>query len=367
LEYLLNNPYCGTEFAIISSDTGVENPLIVTHVRKIKESVESLGLNIPFYIVRPDLENGYLVCVLGRSYSPPSSLFKYCVSRLKVDPSTKELEQMVHPDLQTCLILGTRSAESTTRARSVSKHFGEDFYGNHRVPNLKTAAPIREWTATDVVTYLVRNPAPWKGYGNYQLINLYGSASGGFSECPVGAAIVSENDAVKSCSSGGSRFGCWSCTVIRSDESLKNLIFDYPELEPLYEFRTILKHTQDIRYGGMTGYQRVSKGFGSGIGDLTIDIRTMLLTHMKHLGIPIAEDEVYTIYRFVCEREIKEGIPVTRRFRDALFALLPVHPGIVGAMYNPIWDPYGCGVDRFTQADVDAIQRVLARKAEHSI
>lgn len=83
---------------------------------------------------------------------------------------------------------------------------------------------------------------------------------------------------------------------------------------------------------------------------------------MKRLDIPITEDEVYTIYRLVREREIKEGIPVTRRFREALFALLEVHPGVVGAMYSPIWDPWGHGVDRFTQEDVDAIQRVLARQ-----
>ncbi|MFC5449174.1 phosphoadenosine phosphosulfate reductase family protein [Paenibacillus aestuarii] len=362
LEYLLNHPGCGKELVIISSNTRIENPLIEKHILKVKEAVESLGMNIPFYIVQPDVENTYLTCVLGRSYAPPSSLFKHCVSRLKVDPSTKELERMVHPDLQTCLILGTRSSESQTRARSVKKFFGDDFYGTHRVPHLRTAAPIRDWTATDVVTYLVRHSAPWgNGYSNFELIELYGAA-GSFGECPTGVAIASENDAVKGCSGSGSRFGCVFCTVVKTDESVKNMASLYPELEPLYEFRNILKATQQIRYGCMTGIQRNPSGFGVGLGDLSLDVRTILLEHMKRLDIPITDDEVYTIYRFVREREIKEGIPVTRRFRDALFALLPVHPGVVGAMYSPIWDPWGHGIDRFTQEDVESIQRVLARK-----
>ncbi len=362
LEYLLEHPDCDTEFSILSSDTGVENPVIASHLLKMKESIESLNLNIPFYIVRPDVENNYLTRVFGAGYSPPSPLFKWCVSRLKILPSIRELEWMVHKDIKTCLILGTRVAESQTRSRSVNKHFGENFYGTHQVKYLRTAAPIREWSATDVVTYLVRHPAPWSGYGNFELINLYGSA-GSFGECPVGAAITSENEAIKSCSGTGSRFGCWSCTVVRSDESLKNMTFDYPELEPYYQFRQILKSAQDIRYGGNVGFQRISPAkLGSGIGDLTIDIRTIMLERMKSLGIPMSEDEVIAIYRMVKEREIKEGIPVTRRFREALFSFLDVHPGVIGAMYDSIWDPWNCGVDRFTQEDIKAIERIQSQK-----
>ncbi|WP_146206386.1 hypothetical protein [Streptohalobacillus salinus] len=117
---------------------------------------------------------------------------------------------------------------------------------------------------------------------------------------------------------------------------MRNMTIDYPELEPYYEFRTILKEAQDTR--------------------------TLLLKDMKALDIPMSENEVYTIYRFVTEREIKKGIPVTHRFRDALFSNLEVHPGIVGSMYSPIWDPWNSGVDCFTKEDEEAIKRVLAKR-----
>lgn len=361
LEYVLSHPERGRDFVVISSNTGIENPLIEAHILKVKECVESLGLHIPFYIVKPEVANSYLVCVLGKGYRPPDTLFKFCVSRLKIEPSTAILEELVYPDLKTCLVLGTRSSESQTRARSVRKFFGDDFYGTHCVAHLMTAAPIRDWSASDTVTYLVRHPAPWG-----QLIELYGAA-GSFGECPTGAAISSENEAIKGCSGSASRFGCVYCTVVKSDESLRNMAALYPDdLNHHLAFRDILKAMQQIRYGGMTGIQRTPSGFGSGIGDLTLDMRTILLEHMKRLNIPISEEEVHEIYRNVRTREMKEGIPVTRRFRDALFALLDIHPGVVGAMYSPIWDPWNCGVDSFSQRDVEAIQRIMSEKAAES-
>jgi DNA sulfur modification protein DndC len=373
LDYLLNHPECQTKVTIISASTLVENPLLEEHVRKVRNAVATLPINIPFHIVTPDVENTYMVCVLGRGYQPPSILNKWCVERLKITPADRKLQELLSQasilspyseEKGTCLILGTRDAESATRAKSIQKHFGDDFYGKHHIEQIRTAAPIRAWDAKDVATYLVRNPAPWDGYGNYELINLYGIAMAGAEECPIGAMISSENEAVSSCTGKAARMGCYSCTVISSDESLENMALWYEELNPYLEVRKLFKITQDIRYGTLTGYKRQAKStrFGSGMGDLTIDVRTILLEHMNRLNVRLPQEEVDTIYRFVREREILEGMPVTRRFRNALMKQYKTHPIFIGAMFDPIFDSWGCGVDRITEKDKEVIKRILARQ-----
>lgn len=248
---------------------------------------------------------------------------------------------------------------------SIEKHQGDEFYGLHPVEGIRIAAPIRRWSAVDIVTYLVRNEAPWKGYGNYHLINLYGSAMNS-TECPVGSAILDQGNSIQGCGGKSSRFGCFGCTVINDDTSLANLRLDYPELDKYYLMRQLLKLTQDIRYGCNSGYKR-NRGnlFSSGLGDLTLDIRALLLLWMSEYEIPLLEEEVYMIHKFVVERECGEGIPVTKRFRDRLFSLVEVHPVFLGGMFS-VFDPYGT-VDFKTNEDEEAIKRVLGRMASRQM
>ncbi|WP_047153355.1 phosphoadenosine phosphosulfate reductase domain-containing protein [Aneurinibacillus tyrosinisolvens] len=365
--YLLKHPESKHDITIISADVLVDNPLIINHLMKMKEAVEAycrkIGRKIPFILVEPEIGQDYFSCVLGKGYAPPSSKNRWCVERMKIIPAQKKLVELFGEGEPTCQLLGTRSSESENRARSMEKIYGDDFYSPHTVSNITTASPIRDWTAENVVTFLVREQAPWDElYSNYRLISLYGSASS-FGECPIGAAITSDNDA--KCSGRSARFGCFTCTLVDDDVSLRNLTLDYPELLPHYEYRGILKATQDLRYGGFTGYQRKPKfTITNGFGDLTIDIRTMLLLHLKRLEIKLSDNIVTSIYQEVMKREISEGIAVTNRFRQALFSHYTVSPLFTGAMYNPIFDPFNCGVDRRTEEDAAAIERVLARIAE---
>lgn len=75
----MNNPGCQTELAIVSADTLVENPLLAAHVSKLKDAVESMGKDVPFIIVKPAIEDTYMVSILGRGvlfstfYLPPCS------------------------------------------------------------------------------------------------------------------------------------------------------------------------------------------------------------------------------------------------------------------------------------------------------
>ncbi|GGG18287.1 phosphoadenosine phosphosulfate reductase domain-containing protein [Paenibacillus abyssi] len=357
--YKLNHPECKTELHIVSADTGVENPLLKEHIRKVQQAVWSLPIHIPFTIAEPAIEDRYFVCLFGKNYAPPSQNFKWCVERVKVRPGREVLAEYTGAGRKVCQLLGLRESESQTRSSSIDSHYGENFYGNHVVSGIKTCAPIRHWSARHVVTFLVRNSPPWENYGNYNLLNLYGSAMGGVAECPIGAAIGAENDAIKACSGSGSRFGCFVCSVVGDDISLRNMIGDYPELEPYYRLRGLLKKAQDIRYGFYTAFQRKGRNrFEPGFGNMNGDGLTILAKRMIELGIRIEEAEVQEIIRQIVLREYREGNAISPRFREAIFAHLPLHPLFTAQMYDSILDPEGV-IDRRTSEDREAIERIL--------
>ncbi|HTG71788.1 MAG TPA: hypothetical protein VL921_21190 [Candidatus Udaeobacter sp.] len=81
-----------------------------------------------------------------------------------------------------------------------------------------------------------------------------------------------------------------------------------------------------------------------------MDIRVLLIEKMNDLGLSISQKDVFQIYSEVRRREFTEGIALSRRFHDALFAY-PVHPGYCETSYSPIWDPWGSGVDNFTESE----------------
>jgi 3'-phosphoadenosine 5'-phosphosulfate sulfotransferase (PAPS reductase)/FAD synthetase len=108
----------------------------------------------------------------------------------------------------------------------IEKHYGDEFYGSHVVNGIRTCAPIRNWSATDTITYLVRNDVPWKStydYGNSHLLNLYGSAMGGLEECSIGAAIQSDKEAIRSC--------VCVCGVIFLEKMCQNTDTGMPEIQ----------------------------------------------------------------------------------------------------------------------------------------
>src|SRR5690606_6805249 len=87
----------------------------------------------------------------------------------------------------------------------------------------------------DVWTYLMQIPNPW-GADNSDLLTLYQDSQG---ECPL---VIDQS--TPSC--GNSRFGCWVCTVVQEDKSLKGFIESGDEwLTPLLRFRNWLSENRD--------------------------------------------------------------------------------------------------------------------------
>ena len=104
--------------------------------------------------------------------------------------------------------------------------------------------PIVELSTEHVWEFLSLYHPPWGG-SHDKLIQLYRNAGGG--ECPV---ITQKSDA-PSCGTSSSRFGCWTCTVVKKDRSLEGFVeAGFKEFGPLLDFRdwlTTIRNNCDKR------------------------------------------------------------------------------------------------------------------------
>lgn len=225
---------------VIASDTKVETPVIVGHLddtlRRINEKAQETGMPFRAEKVMPTLNDSFWVNLIGRGYPAPTSHFRWCTERMKIDPANRFIEEKVAQHGEVIMVLGTRKSESSTRAQLMNTYQVKDHL-LRRHTTLRGAyvyAPVADFSTDDVWTYLLQVPSPW-GSNNRDLAALYRNASGG--ECPL---VI--DTSTPSC--GGSRFGCWTCTVTTKDSSMEALIDNGEDwMEPLLEFRDWLATT----------------------------------------------------------------------------------------------------------------------------
>lgn len=228
---------------IISSDTLVETPKIVDYIDSSLERMNEAAVkrNLPFsaHKVRPAVDDTFWVNLIGRGYPAPSSQFRWCTERLKIDPANQFILEKVAAHGEVVVVLGVRKDESATRAQVMSLHEikGSLLSRHSTLPNAFVYTPIKDFSTQNVWIYLLQVPSPW-GSNNQQLVTLYKNAQSG--ECPL---VVDRT--TPSC--GNSRFGCWVCTVVTRDTSMESMIENGEDwLEPLLEFRNMLAATQDV-------------------------------------------------------------------------------------------------------------------------
>ncbi len=227
---------------VLSSDTLVETPVIVHYIdsalKQMNETAQSKNLPIVARKVVPDVRDSFWVNLLGRGYPAPSSRFRWCTERLKINPANAFIQEKVAEFGEIVMVLGVRRDESATRAQVMSLHKikGSPLSRHTTLANAYVYAPIERFSTDDVWTYLLQTQSPW-GADNRQLLAMYRNAQAG--ECPL---VVDQN--TESC--GNSRFGCWVCTVVTKDKAMEAMIDKGEEwLEPLLELRDTLAETQD--------------------------------------------------------------------------------------------------------------------------
>ena len=228
---------------VIASDTGVENPRIAERLhgdlRAMHEMASATGMPITAELVRPNLQDSFWVQLIGKGYAAPSGRFRWCTDRLKIRPANDFVRRKVSEHGQVVMVLGSRRAESATRAQVMAMHEiqGSRFKSHSTLRGALVYTPIEGLTTDDVWLYLMNVKNPWSG-SNRDLAAMYRSASDA-GECPL---VVD----TKTPSCGNTRFGCWVCTVVQRDRSLAAMIDNGDGwLEPLFDMQHHLKNTQD--------------------------------------------------------------------------------------------------------------------------
>lgn len=228
---------------VISSDTLVETPVIVSYIINTLEQIEATATEeeMPFQtkIVRPKINDTFWVNLIGRGYPAPYTRFRWCTDRMKIQPANRFIFEKASEHGEVIMVLGVRKGESATRDQVLSLHRIKDsLLSRHTtLPNAFVYTPVVDFTMEDVWMYLLSNPSPWGG-DNRQLVTLYRNTSAQ-GECPL---VVDET--TPSC--GNSRFGCWTCTVVTKDKAMEGLIDNGEDwMLPLLEFRDFLAETQD--------------------------------------------------------------------------------------------------------------------------
>lgn len=273
---------------IVCNDTLVENPRIVKFIRKtldnLKKAANKQNLSIiEVHETIPKLEDSFWVRLIGLGYPAPNKFYRWCTERLKINPTTRFILEKINESGEAIILLGTRSAESATRAVSIRKH---EVVGKrlrkHQLPNAYVYAPIKDVTTNELWQYLNQVPPPWGGT-HKELVTMYRNANAG--DCPL---VI--DDTTPSC--GNSRFGCWTCTVVNKDKSMEGLIENGEDwMLPLAEIRNYLVETRDnpekYRYKERRNGKVDEKLWGPYTFETRAEILRRILVAQKEVG----EDE----------------------------------------------------------------------------
>lgn len=329
---------------VICNNTLVENPIILDYVDDVLEKIQAAavlqGLPVTVSQTTPRLEDSFWVNMIGKGYPAPSNSFRWCTERLKISPTTRFILEKINSHGEAIILLGTRSQESSTRARSMKKH---QIKGSrlraHPLPNANAFAPIKDVTTDEVWQYLMQVSSPW-GASNKKLISLYRNASGG--DCPL---VVD----IKTPSCGNSRFGCWVCTVVKRDSSMEGLIETGEEwMEPLLEIREFLVESRDAHKQGeeFNIYRMKKRRNGAdGVGPYYPWVRKKILTSILEAQKATQGDRPDAV--FISHQELV-AIQVLW-YRDNIFDFS------VAEIYNEIFD---------TQIDLSHLDENLVREKE---
>ena len=227
---------------LIHNDTMSETDLMEQWARQFmssySEEMGELNVEVEKIITRPDPFNTFYWRVFVRGYPAPTFSFRWCVYELKIRPT-----RGVIPD-GSVLLVGLRDDESSSRSGSNKRKFtvcsishGDCMADRYMAENnVIKVAPIRNWTEADIWNYLKE-----KELSN-GLFSLY------------------FNDKV--------RYGCWHCTLIKTQWSLR-LDKRYAYFDALRLLYRALSDIKELRMTKKVGY--------STLGALRMNARALLL------------------------------------------------------------------------------------------
>ena len=229
---------------IVTSDTLVENPIVRNYMHRMSETINTASsskeLNIEAHVIYPEPNQSFWSLVIGLGYPTPEPPgFRWCTERLKINPSNAFTYDTIAKSGEVVILLGVRKGESSARAKSISAHEieGRLLTPHNQIPKAYVYSPLSEIKNELVWEYLLKGNgfSAW-GTDNRYLFSLYQGEALGEEQ-----SVIGEVNKEKIPVTGNSRFGCWICTMVKEDKSLKNFIdHGATELIPLRNFRNWL-------------------------------------------------------------------------------------------------------------------------------
>lgn len=293
---------------IVTSDTGVENPIVKKYMHsssnKINEFSKLINANIQADIIYPEVIQSYWSLVIGLGYPTPEPPgFRWCTERLKILPMNRYTNSIIEKYGEVILLLGVRKAESNTRKRSITAREieGKILTRHTDIPKAHVYNPLTEIKNELVWEYLLKDDgiSSW-GVDMKYLFSLYQGEDLGEEQ-----SVIGQVDKDKIPITGNSRFGCWCCTIVKIDKSLQKFIDNgSKELIPLRDFRDWLvsirqdpEFRDNKRRNGKV-YQKANGEYGFGPFKLSArqEILRRLLILQRDTGFElITNEELKTI------------------------------------------------------------------------
>ena len=278
---------------IVTSDTMVENPIVKAYMHKMSKAINDASaeksLNVQAHIIYPEIRQTFWSLVIGLGYPTPEPPgFRWCTERLKINPSNAFTYNTIKKDGEIVILLGVRKAESAARSRSITSREieGKILSPHPQIAKAYVYSPLSEIKNENVWEYLLQGDgkSAWNTDNNY-LYNLYRGENLSEEDSVVGQ-VNKDNMKV----TGNSRFGCWICTMVKEDKSLKNFIdHGAKELIPLRDFRNWLvelranPEARDYRRRNGSVYLTSSGEFGR--GPFTMEARKEILRRLLRLQV----------------------------------------------------------------------------------
>jgi len=268
------------EIYVVCNDTLVENPVIQNYVDGILVKIEQAAVeqNLPIRVQKtiPRLEDSFWVNVVGKGYPVPNNTFRWCTERMKIKPTARFILEQVAENGEAIILVGTRRSESVTRANTIKKHEirGKRLTKHPNQASTFVYSPIKELMLEEVWYIINTMTSPW-GADNSQLFQIYFDAVADDYECPTMVTDKSHG------ACGQSRFGCWTCTVVKEDKSMTAQVKNGMEwLKILLDLRNSMFENRNISANRETtrrnGQYAVTED-GHNQGNYTIDYRAKLL------------------------------------------------------------------------------------------
>lgn len=288
---------------IVTSDTGVENPVVKRYMHtssaKINEFSQNNNANIKADIIYPEVTQSYWSLVIGLGYPTPEPPgFRWCTERLKILPMNRYTNNIIEKYGEVVLLLGVRKAESQTRRRSISSREieGKLLIPHSDIPKAYVYNPLTEIPNELVWEYLLKDDgiSSW-GVDMKYLFSLYQGENLGEEQ-----SVVGQIDKDKIPVTGNSRFGCWCCTIVKEDKSLQRFIDNgSKELIPLREFRNWLvsirqnPEFRDSKRRNGKVYQKANGEYGFGPFKMSArqEILKRLLELQRDTGFTLINNE----------------------------------------------------------------------------